>query len=94
MTEVSRDNFSFSSKLVVGEYYDTNTSMRFTEQQIHVAIGEVRGGSYTASPYSKYRCVVGRRVAIQVTFYQLLYRNVLHTHASCIYILYTSIYST
>lgn len=44
INEVSRDNFSFSSKLVVGEYYDTNTGMRFSEAQIHAAIREVRGG--------------------------------------------------
>lgn len=38
ITEVSRDNFSFSSKLVVGEYHDTNTGLHFTEEQIHAAI--------------------------------------------------------
>ena len=54
ISEVTRDNFSFSSKLVVGEYYDSNSGMRFNEDQIHAAIREVRGGY---GGYGKYKWV-------------------------------------
>ena len=36
--EVTRDNFSFSSKIVVGEYKDPTSGLSFSEPQIMAAI--------------------------------------------------------
>ncbi|XP_076069056.1 bromodomain adjacent to zinc finger domain protein 2B-like isoform X3 [Oratosquilla oratoria] len=40
--EVSRDNFSFSSKIPIGEYVDGNTLQRYTEEDIRQRINDVR----------------------------------------------------
>ncbi|KAL7641995.1 UNVERIFIED_CONTAM: hypothetical protein RMT77_007869 [Armadillidium vulgare] len=42
IAEVTRDNFSFSSKITVGEYVDANTQQRYSEQEIRDIVREIR----------------------------------------------------
>ena len=42
MTQVTRDNFSFSSKIPIGDYIDANTQQKYTEKEIRDKIQEIR----------------------------------------------------
>lgn len=42
ITEVSRDNFSFSSKIAIGEYVDATTQKKYAESEVRDKIQEVR----------------------------------------------------
>lgn len=42
ITEVTRDNFSFSSKIPIGDYIDANSQTRHNENEIRDRIQKIR----------------------------------------------------